>query len=132
MRVLLDHSIVGQSATSLTIRKDRRFAGCAICGALFQPAVFINSIELTPAQIVEGEAEIAQWRTEHNKSHTAKQHMQHAESGLTLQPKAANRLAPFGLVPVADAEDGEIADALREAPRAPVDDVETTLKRKSW
>ena len=72
--------------------------------------------------------EIEQWREKHNLRHTAAEHLALAESGLTFTPEAAYRMAPFGLVPVADAEVPEIAQALKEAPRAPVNDVETTLR----
>ena len=133
MRLLLDHSIVGQSATTLTIRKDREFAGCRLCGAVFQSrmAIEVGDEEWAADRLVFETAvaiETREWRTKHSRKHTKRAHMQLEESGLTMTPEAAIKLAPFGLVPVGDAEVVEIAQALREAPRAPIDDVETTLK----
>jgi len=37
-------------------------------------------------------------------------------------------MAPFGLVPVLDAADEEIAHAMATAPRAPLDDAESSLR----
>lgn len=131
--MLLDHTIVGQTATTLEFNKERAFAGCRICGAVFQPhvntlAVSDEEYARNPLLRIEAEAEIRLWRDRHNERHSAREHLALAESGLTLTPEAAHKMAPFGLVPVADAENDEIADALRSAPRAPVDDVDTTLK----
>jgi len=132
--VLFDHSIVGQSATSLTIRKDRPLAACRLCGRIFQPWAFTHktdleySIDMDMQQ--EGHALIRRWREMHNNRHSAHEHLALAESGLTLTPEAAQKLAPFGFVPVGDAEVPEIAQALREAPRAPEDDVEHEAQRR--
>lgn len=133
MKLLLDHSIVGQTALSnFTFRKDRPYAGCRLCGDLFQPRFMIEAnhiqYELAVARRNAGEQEIVQWREQHNLRHTAAEHLALAKSGLTFTPEAALKMAPFGLVPIADAEVPEIAQALREAPRAPVDDVDSTLK----
>lgn len=133
MRVLLDHSIVGQQFTTLSIRKDREFAGCRLCGRLFQSRLAIelsdDEWESDPHLFAHAVAvETAEWRVKHNKTHSEKEHLAFVASGRTLTPEAAVKLAPFGLVPVADAQDTEIAQALLEAPRAPIDDVDTTLK----
>lgn len=136
MPIILDHSIVGQSATTLIIRKDREFAACRICGDIFQPWINTNSVSdeeyaTHPEIALAASIEIQQWRNKHNSKHTAKQHLDLAHSGLTLTPEAAFKLAPFGLVPLADVEGrygAEIVQALAEAPRAPSDDVETTLR----
>ena len=134
MRLLLDHSIVGQEElTNFGFRKDRPYGGCRLCGDLFQPQFMREAnyiqYEVATARRLAGEREIAEWREKHNSDrHTAAEHLALAESGLTFTPQAAYKLAPFGLVPVADAEVPEIAQALLEAPRAPSDDVDTTLK----
>jgi hypothetical protein len=133
MRVLLDHSIVGQSLTSLTIRKDREFAGCRICGAMFQARLAIELSDeewnVTPNLFANAVMlQTKEWRDRHNKTHSDRVHRQFVESGRTLTPEAAHKLAPFGLVPIADGDDEEVAHAMRVAPRAPYDDVETTLK----
>lgn len=131
MRILLDHSIVGQSATSLTIRKDREFAGCAICGAIFQSRLAIELSDeewATDALVFETAVaiETKEWRNAHNKKHTEREHEAHRASGLTFSPDAAHKLAPFGLVPIADGDHDEVRHAMLVAPRAPYDDVETT------
>lgn len=130
MKVILDHTIVGQEQTSLSFRKDRRYAGCRLCGVLFQPRAAIETPDdrYTLALQVRVEAEIADWRKKHSRQHPDREHLSFSASNLTFTPEAANRLAPFGLVPIGDGEDPEIAVALLEAPRAPVDDVESTLK----
>jgi hypothetical protein len=124
--VLLDHTIVGQSLTSLTIRKDREFAGCRICGAIFQPKLNTDTPDelYTELTAYRAHEEITRWRIKHNKRHAEREHLQFRDTGLTLSPRAAHRLAPYGLIPVLDAQDPEIADAMRTAPRAPYDDVE--------
>lgn len=130
---ILDHSIVAQSLTTLTVRKDRNLAACRLCGDVFQPRWFTEADDLQFAARVDkryyGEDEIRSWRDIHNRKHTEREHLALAASGLTFTPEAATRLAPFGLVPINDAEVPEIKQALLEAPRAPVDDVETSLRR---
>jgi len=127
--VLLDHSIVGQSATSLSIRKDREYAACRICGDIFQP--WLNQLSDEEYNVnlhgVAASIEILEWRSKHNSKHSDRQHQLFRKSGRSLTPQAAIKLAPFGLVPVGDANDPEIVQALAEAPRAPTDDVQTTL-----
>jgi hypothetical protein len=134
-RLILDHSIVGQSLTSLSVRKDREFAGCAICGAVFQSRLAIElSDEEWNADRKVFEIAVAietrEWRDRHNKTHSEKVHRAFRASGRTFSPEAAHKLAPFGLVSLDDCNEDEVAHAMLEAPRAPVDDVETT--RKGW
>lgn len=134
MHVILDHSIVGISATTLTIRKDREFAACRICGAIFQSWLNTNQVSdeeyaSNPEIELAAAIETKEWRRQHNLKHSEKEHIAFRESGLTFTPEAAHKLAPFGLVPIGDTLfQDEIAQALYEAPRAPTDDVETTQK----
>jgi len=72
--------------------------------------------------------ETREWRNRHNKMHTEAEHRAFRASGRTFSPEAALKLAPYGLVSLDDAQEDEVAHAMLEAPRAPVDDVETTLK----
>jgi len=133
---LIDHTIVGQSATTLTIRKDRNLGACRLCGAIFQPRFFIespyvsyDSTDMKHLQaIYDAECEIIDWRRLHNQKHTAQEHLALRELGLTMMPEAAHRLAPYGLVPVDPEQNAEVKQALYEAPRAPLEDVDTTLK----
>lgn len=130
MSLLLDHSIVGQSLTTLTIRKDREFAACRICGAIYQSTINKETPDraYTPLKEWIAHGQTLRWREDHNRNHPEKVHLAFRASGLTLTPWAAHRLAPFGLVPIADATDPEVAMAMLEAPRAPVDDAEETCK----
>lgn len=133
MPLILDHSIVNQVATTLTINKDREFAACRICGAIFQSwlnttAVSDEEYKADPALELAAALETMEWRRNHNLKHSEATHRAFRASGLTFTPEAAHKLAPFGLVPVDDALAPEHACALLEAPRAPVDDVESSLK----
>lgn len=135
MPLILDHSIVGQSATTLSINKDREFAACRICGAIFQSrlntiAVSDEEYAADPMIKLAASLETQEWRRYHNTKHSEATHKAFRASGLTMTPEAAHKLAPFGLVPVDDALTlGETACALFEAPRTPTNDVETTLTR---
>jgi hypothetical protein len=74
--------------------------------------------------------ETLEWRRYHNTKHSEKAHRTFRATGRTMTPEAANKLAPFGLVPIEDAlTSEEHACALFDAPRAPVDDVQSTLKQ---
>ncbi len=86
--------------------------------------------EMTMQFFYEAERQIVEWRERHNKTHSDEEHLTFASSGLTFTPEAAEKLAPFGLVPVGDSTmvNTEVGQALENAPRAPVNDVETTLK----
>jgi len=130
--VLLDHSIIGQHLTTLTIRKDREFAGCRICGAIFQSKLNTDVCDeeyvLDPDIRLAAHLETETWRRRHNLTHSEKEHLQFKESGRTFTPEAAHKLVPFGLVPVNDAQDEEVAAAMLAAPRAPVNDVEQLTK----
>ena len=136
-QVLLDHSIVGQQDLSLTIRKDRDFAACRICGAVYQSWLNTTPSDeeyaADPLIAVAAEIENKEWRKKHNRLHSEKEHRLFRQSGLMFTPEAAHRLAPFGLVPLNDTTpinpyQDETTDALASSPRAPTDDVETTLK----
>ena len=134
MPVILDHSIVGQSATTLTINKDREFAACRICGAIFQSYFNTNAISdeeyaADPTLALAAKCETQEWRRFHNLKHPESVHRAFRATGLTLTPEAALKLAPFGIVPIGDAlTNDDTPCALLEAKRAPQDDVETTLK----
>lgn len=137
MPLILDHTIVGQELTTLSIRKDREFAACRICGAIFQS--WLNTDAVDDAEYarnadiaIAAHIETDEWRRNHNLKHSEREHVAFRKTGLTMTPEAAHKLAPFGLVPIGDtigAYGDEITCALFEAPRAPTDDVETTTVR---
>ena len=133
LSVILDHSIVGQSATTLSINKNREYAACRICGAIFQSWLNTNQVsdeeyKADPSLELAAALETMEWRRNHNRKHSERTHRAFRATGRTMTPEAANKLAPFGLVAINDALlDNDIACALFEAPRAPTNDVETTL-----
>ncbi len=134
-RVILDHSIVGQHLTGLQFRKDREYAACRLCGAVFQSRL---AIELPSARAIntpdtpqhaytpliqqEVAVETQLWRNRHNRTHPDWQHIALRRSGRTFTPEAALRLAPYGIVSLDG--DTEIAAALWEAPRLPTSEPE--------
>lgn len=134
MHLLLDHTIVGHELIDLNFDKERPHAGCCICGAVFQPwtctkAVPKEEYDADPMIALAAEIEIREWRTKHSKKHTPQEHAAHTASGFVFSPEAAQKLAPYGYAPIADGMNvQEVAQAMYEAPRAPTDDPETTLK----
>lgn len=126
--VILDHSIVGQEQlTNFELRKDREYAACRICGDIFQSGIAIHrgTLDYTPIDRAAVAVETHNWRQQHNKQHTEKEHAQLALSGLFFTPEAAHRLAPYGIVAMTDLSSDEMVSAMREAPRAPVREVES-------
>jgi hypothetical protein len=128
VRVLLEHSIVGLADENFKFRKDREYAACRICGRVFQSGLahVANDFEYEndPAIKMAIAIETKMWRSRHNEKHSEKEHLALHASGLTFTPEAAHRLAPYGIVTLDN--DSEVASALLEAPRAPVDDVESS------
>jgi hypothetical protein len=132
MRLILDHSIVGQSElTNFAFDKTKPYAGCRICGAVFQSSLLHNP-DLPPQVKARAEAETLEWRQRHCRTHTLREREQFVRTGRTLTPQAAHQLAPLGLAPLSDAvlhdDGGEYRHAMGTAPRAPLDDVEGSLR----
>lgn len=129
MRVLLEHSIVGLDDDNFKFRKDREYAACRLCGAIFQSGLAHVAddfeYEHNPDIKMAIAIETKMWRSRHNKKHSEKEHLALQASGLTFTSEAAHRLAPYGIVTLDN--DSEIASALLEAPRAPMEDAETTV-----
>jgi len=81
------------------------------------------------AHVVDGAFERVLWAQRHAYSHAQWQHEDFKRSGLFVTPAAAERLVPFGIIPVQDiVENEESRHAGLVAPRAPIDDAETSLK----
>lgn len=131
MRVLLEHSIVGLDDENFKFRKDREYAACRICGAIFQSKLAHmasdEEYEVNPDIRVGIAIETKMWRSRHNRIHSEKEHLALHASGLTFTPEAAYRLAPYGIVTLDDNQ--EVADALLTSPRAPDNAVEDTVRR---
>lgn len=130
MHLFLTHSIVGrEELENFGFYPDRDHTFCRICGVIFQASITQTDEWTSPANLLMAYGERREWSHRHALTHTATEHRQLAESGRFLTPEAAFRLAAYGISAVGDMVfDDEVAQAALEAPRAPVDDVETTLK----
>lgn len=116
--VILEHTLASQP---FQLRKDRQYAACRLCGSIFQSHLAISRAdELYTDEVVARVAfETNEWRRSHNRTHSDHEHEQFRKSGRTFTPEAAYRLAPYGIVPIGDAEDAEIAHALLTSARVP-------------
>lgn len=131
MQVIWQGSIVGSSElTNFAFRTDRPYAGCLICGRVFQS-------ELDRTASTEQEQHRANqlrqlWRIIHAKSHSETQHEQLAQckaAGQWCLPEAAEKLAPFGIFSLTDLVlADEQKDALRLARRAPENDADSPTR----
>jgi hypothetical protein len=135
VRTIFEHSIVGATpGVTVVINKGRGYAACRLCGRVFQPSVNryggLDDADYTQEIQFEAEQEILEWRQRHNRLHSEHEHLALAESGLTFTPEAAMALAPLGIVSISDAEVADNAQAMLEAPRQSMVEVETTLQRK--
>jgi hypothetical protein len=107
----------------------RPAAHCRICGESFQPDLarsphFEQDSEIQLAVILL----LQEWRAKHNNTHKPQEHLHLHESGNLMTPQAAIKLIPLGIYPLQDiVADEEIAQAGREAPRAPQDDIRSKL-----
>src|SRR4051812_14424514 len=83
--------------TNFTFDKDKPFACCLICGAVYQTNRDRDSV--TSSQLIDALAIRNDWRQRHSRMHTQKEHELLAMSGQWCTPEAAQKLAPFGIVP---------------------------------
>lgn len=91
------------------------YAGCKLCGELFQ----------SDANRMGSEQGLLEWRISHNKLHSDKEHVSLLRSGRSFTPEAAHRMAPFGIIDFGSIlSDAEMAHAYATAGRAPNNDVE--------
>jgi hypothetical protein len=121
LRVILDHSV-----DHPLFRKDREYAACRICGAVFQPALNTTRVDdadyrADPLLEMAASLEIVEWRQQHNRTHRESEHISLQRSGRTFTPEAAQRLAPYGIVSLD--QDDETVHAQLTAPRAPSVDI---------
>lgn len=121
--VILEHTLTSQP---FDLRKDRQYAACRICGAIFQSYLAIGTDDEHYSPEIEARVsyETVLWQQRHSSSHPASEHKLFRQSGRTFSPEAAHRLASYGIVPIGDTEDDEIAQALLESPRIPTDNPE--------
>ena len=107
---------------------------CAICGESFQPWLARTQEFLTDGEVqLAVKIEIDEWRVQHNKKHTEKEHIEFVKSGRKMTPKAALKLIPLGILPVGDLMlDEEIMQAGRESSRAPNNDVPDHMHNRNF
>jgi len=124
--VMLQHSIVGRDElTNFEFDPDKPFRCCLLCGDVYQTdadrAIMPNS---PPLVIYNAPQRRQMWAELHNRQkHTDAEHRNLKLSGLMCTPEAAEKLAPYGIVPVSDIVlSDEHEHAAKQAPRAPVND----------
>lgn len=124
-----------QVITGLHFDPNYNYAGCRICGAVFQSNADRNPVGVlareprfcTVEEVNAHATELRrQWSQNHaRKEHTEKEHLDLALSGAWCTPEAAYLLAAFGTIPISD---GAISDehyhALLESKPIPTDDAE--------
>lgn len=108
------------------------YTGCLICGTIYQSLLDRHSYRVSqrfnPSQIYlnklihDALLMRKEWDEQHAKTHTHQEHVRLKLSKQMCTPEAAVRLAPFGIFPLAP--DSDVAAAMFEAKRAPIDDVE--------
>jgi hypothetical protein len=133
-RLYLDHSIVGSSALTNfeeEFRRDRPFTFCRICGKVFQPWLDrVKDTDYDKLVMWAAEIERREWSQNHARTHTSQEHKSLQDSGNFLTPEATHKLVPYGIAPIQDMVfSEEHSQAAREAPRAPLDTPETTVRR---
>lgn len=103
---------------------DRPCAGCRICGAVFQSDLD-RMQNPTKWDIHDAILLQKEWREKHNKTHTDKEHLMLALSGMWCTPEAAQKLASYGIISLSDMVlYDETEDALLKSSPMPTDDVE--------
>lgn len=110
-----------EALTGLEFDPTCDYAGCGICGKLFQ-----SHLDRDPFADPEEAYKLRTgWRLMHARTHSDAQHRQLRESGLFALPEATEKLAAFGIIPLTDTvKHEEVGIALLESKRAPTEDAE--------
>lgn len=106
------------SLTNFEFKPDKPFRACLICGDVFQSEDDRNNNPL-------GAIKRQEWANRHAKTHTDKEHRMLMLSGNVMTPEASQKLAAYGVIPIANmitSEEHEIA--LLESKAIPVNDAE--------
>ena len=102
------------------------FRACLICGDVFQSWTDrLESPTIREINSAYGKREV--WAKCHALRHTSREHLMLRQSGLTMTPEAANKLAAFGLLPISNMAkfDDEMSSALFESRPVPEKDSES-------
>lgn len=116
---------LGQLSNFL-FRPDKPFRACLLCGSIRQDGLdrTINS-DSDLMTVLAAKDRRDEWARRHARVHSAAEHNALAQSGLSMTPEAASRLAAYGVIPLADlAQDSNIAQAMLEASAIPTVDAE--------
>jgi len=115
--------MVGAEAlTGFKFVTNKDHSACRICGEVYQSDLD-RLDDPTPQQAYQAFELRTAWRIKHDRKHTDAQRRELQQSGLSMLPAAAERLAPFGIIPLTDTvRTDETVHALRSAKRAPSDD----------
>lgn len=111
---------VGLKEIGIEFEPDKPFVCCVICGAIRQ-----TPHDRTNKNVLWGLRNRRAWAEKHRKLHSEREHRQLRNSGLSMTPEAAKKLAAFGVIPVMDmVMNEETAVALLESSPIPTDDAE--------
>jgi hypothetical protein len=136
--VLTGGAIGLDALTGLRFLPHRPFAGCRVCGEVFQSEAdrFPSDVfEANPREFDFNPNNVTlyatgmrhQWSLKHSKRHSQRMHDALAASGAWATPEAALKLVAFGVVNLGDSlVSDEHEAALSESSPVPVDDVEGT------
>lgn len=109
------------------------FRACRLCGAVYQSrldrlAYYATDENDRAYYNLRGLERRERWEELHNRRahpHYSTELRHLIISGLPVTPEASTKLASYGIIPLGPTPyQDEIADALFEAPRAPINDVE--------
>ena len=125
-------AMVGYTAlTNFEFDPNKPFAGCRICGDIFQTQFdrADPSPTNTPQQVQAYHDYCTElrkeWSLRHARKHHDYQHRSLVLSGAWCTPEAAQRLAAYGVIALTDmVMNDEVEHALRVAPRAPTADAQ--------
>lgn len=118
--------IVGLKDPHLLFNPDCPYTGCRVCGAVFQSELDREISKWgSMYQAYKAMLERKAWSIKHAKTHTDKEHLSLARSGMMCTPEAAAKFASFGIIAISDMVlNDETADAMANARSIPIDDVE--------
>lgn len=122
----------------LQFNLEAAYTGCLICGELYQSRLdrkvfsIANDINHPLTYLLESYKLTAdrlrkEWANAHARTHSESEHKALKESGQFCTPEAALKLTPLGIFPLDNDQSAaakEVADAMLQAPRAPVNDVQ--------
>lgn len=122
--------LVGRQAlTNFEFDPNKPHTYCRLCGEVYQgepdrfPERYVSDSTPLEQVLVDNLLRRQEWSFKHAKRHPEWQHRRLMRSGRWLTPEAAEKLIPFGIVPLLDIVlDDEVEHAGKLAPRQPHQD----------